>query len=192
MKQSNDLSEKFLLQQFVAGNEEAFDFIFRKYYKELCARAIIFVKEEEVAQGIVQECFIHIWEKRSTLNQIDKIVPFLIVSVRNKAIDYLRKKVSESKAIDSLSKGNEEETIDNLAISLEFEEQLIAAIAKLPKRCQEAFEYSRFEGLTYPEIAKRMNISTKAVEALIGRSLKILRHELIDYLPLFYLIFLKK
>ncbi len=57
------------------------------------------------------------------------------------------------------------------------------ALAQLPDRCREAFEYSRFEGLTYPQIAVKMNISVKAVEALMSRALKILRVELQDYLP---------
>ena len=71
----------------------------------------------------------------------------------------------------------------------EFEEKLVVVLSNLPERCRIAFEYSRFENLTYPEIAEKMGISVKAVEALISRALKTLRIELKEYLPLLILLF---
>ena len=61
---------------------------------------------------------------------------------------------------------------------------MLQAIHKLPERCKIAFELSRFEGLSNKDIAVKMEISVKGVEALIGRSLKLLRSELIEFLPL--------
>ncbi|WP_430810738.1 MULTISPECIES: RNA polymerase sigma-70 factor [unclassified Carboxylicivirga] len=191
MRESDDISEKFLMQQFIQGNEKAFDAVFRKYYKLLCARAVIYIKDNDRAQSIVQDCFVSLWEKRHSLGTIEKLHPFLATAVRNKALDFLRKEASESKLIDALKVSEGEVLIDNMAITLEFEEQLMTAISMLPDRCREAFQYSRFEGMTYSEIAVNMNISVKAVEALIGRSLKLLRREMIDYLPLFVLLFIK-
>jgi RNA polymerase sigma-70 factor (ECF subfamily) len=61
------------------------------------------------------------------------------------------------------------------------------AVAKLPERCRIAFEYSRIDRLTYSQISIEMGISQKAVEALISRSLKILRAKLIDFLSILVL-----
>jgi len=76
-----------------------------------------------------------------------------------------------------------ENTTDNQIDVQDFEEQLTIALGSLPQRCREAFEYSRFENFTNKEIAQKMEISTKGVEALIGRSLKSLRISLSEYLP---------
>ncbi len=191
MKQQESISDQFIMQQIASGKEELFDFIFRKYYKSLCAQAVLYVKDNDLAQEIVQECFIRFWEKRSELDEVRKLSTFLSFMVRNRAIDFLRKEKVQMTLVDSLQYQHQNDSADNLAISHEFEEILMEAILKLPDRCREAFEYSRFEGLTYGQIADKMGISQKAVEALIGRSLKLLRSDLIDYLP-FLCIFLTR
>jgi len=184
MGQSENISDQFIKQQISSGKEEVFDFIFRKYYKSLCAQAVLYVKDKDLAQEIVQECFIRFWEKRSELEEVRKLSTFLSFMVRNRAIDFLRKEKAEKNVVESLQYQHQNDSADNLAISHEFEEIMMEAILKLPDRCREAFEYSRFEGLTYGQIADKMGISQKAVEALIGRSLKLLRSDLIEYLPL--------
>lgn len=183
MKQYTNISEQFLLQQIIAGKEEAFDFIFRKYFKALCAQAVLFVKDRGIAQNIVQDSFIRFWEKRAELEEVRNLSAFLTFMVRNRAIDYVRKEKTQRAHVDRFHYQHQNDTTDNLAISYEFEEIMMEAILKLPDRCREAFEYSRFEGLTYVQIAEKMGITPKAVEALMGRSLKILRSELMDYLP---------
>jgi len=184
MKQQENISDQFIMQQISSGKEEVFDYIFRKYYKVLCSRAILYVKDSDIAQEIVQECFIRFWEKRSELEEVRKVYPFLSFMVRNQAIDFLRKEKMHKSVTESMKHLHQDDTADNLAISFEFEEMLMEAIHKLPGRCRQAFEYSRFEGLTYVQIAEKMDITPKAVEALIGRSLKLLRTDLIEYLPL--------
>jgi RNA polymerase sigma-70 factor (ECF subfamily) len=77
-----------------------------------------------------------------------------------------------------------EEAIDTRDLNV----MLWQAIARLPDRCQTAFEYSRVDGLTYSQIAVRMGITQKAVEALISRSLKLLRASLADFLALLIFI----
>ena len=184
MKQQENISDQYVMQQISSGKEEVFDFIFRKYYKLLCAQAVLYVKDDDLAQEIVQDCFIRFWEKRSELEEVRKLSAFLSFMVRNRAIDYLRKEKTQKTIVESLQYQHQNDTTDNLAISHEFEEIMMEAILNLPDRCREAFEYSRFEGLTYVQIADKMSITPKAVEALIGRSLKLLRSDLIDYLPL--------
>lgn len=142
----------------------------------------------DAAQNQVQECFIKFWEKRSELNEIQNLAGYLSFMVRNQCIDYLRKEKVIAKAHDSeMDKPVSENSTENELLVHEFEEKLVVALSNLPERCRMAFEYSRFENHTYPVIAKKMNISVKGVEALVGRALKSLRTELKDYLPLLLL-----
>jgi RNA polymerase sigma-70 factor (ECF subfamily) len=103
--------------------------------------------------------------------------------VRNQSIDYLRKEKSNSKAYLNIRPEESANTTENQILKNEFEEKLLQSILKLPERCRIAFELSRFDGFTNKEIAQNMQISVKGVEALIGRSLKLLRIELVEFLP---------
>ncbi len=190
MPELGDHNNIFLLSELKNGREEAFDFIFRKYYKALCAQAMPYLNDLDTAQGQVQECFIRLWEKRSEADKIDNLAGYLSFMVRNQCIDYLRKTKVMGRAHEKGSvKTDAEDSAENLLLSREFEEKLVIALSNLPERCRMAFEYSRFENLTYPEIAKKMDISVKAVEALMSRALKALRKDLKDYLPLMILLF---
>lgn len=180
---------QFLLSELKKGEERAFDFIFRKYYKALCAQANAYVKDLDKSQSLVQECFIKLWENHENAENIKNLASYLSFMVRNQCIDYIRK-------IKSLSEfhGNEEDISDTfnceeLFITHEFEERLVVILSSIPERSRIAFEYSRFENLTYKEIAQKMDISVKSVEALVSRALKILREELKNYLPIFILLY---
>jgi len=189
MPESESQNNSFLLAELAKGHERAFDYIFRKYYKALCAQATVYVKDLDAAQGIVQEAFIKFWGKREQAESIKNLASYLTSMVRNQSIDYLRKvSVRDKTHQQELLKDDSENTTEQLLMAREFEEKLIVALSNLPERCRIAFEYSRFEDLTYPEIAEKMGISVKAVEALMSRSLKVLRKELKDYLPLLILL----
>jgi RNA polymerase sigma-70 factor (ECF subfamily) len=180
--------DQFLLSQLLLGKEDAFDFLFRKYYKILSIQAMRFVHDQDTAQSLVQDCFIHFCEKRRELNHIQDLYSYLSFMVRNRCLDHLREANRALKvqiANQTESSGFEtEETI--YANDLKF--HLLQAMANLPERCRIAFEYSRIDGFTYSQIAIKMSISQKAVEALVSRALKLLRANLIDFLGI--LIFL--
>ena len=189
MEESLENSDQFVLYALKGGQEKAFDYIFRKYYKALCAQANAYTSDLDLSQSLVQDCFIKLWEKRNQATDIENLSSYLSFMVRNKCVDYIRKE----RHVKVMAEGNMEKVDDQYSdtrlLSREFEEKLVQALAILPERCRLAFEYSRFEGLTYPEIATKMNISVKAVEALMSRSLKILRTELKDYLPVIILLY---
>ncbi|MCF6332712.1 MAG: RNA polymerase sigma-70 factor [Draconibacterium sp.] len=182
-------TNEFLLSELQRGQERAFDFIFRKYYKALCAQAAAYINDIDLAQSLVQDCFIKLWENRGDAGNIKKLPAYLSFSVRNKCIDHLRK----TKSIENLNENSELKSQDSSSeyylLSREFEERLVVVLSSLPERSRMAFEYSRFENLTYSEIAEKMNITVKAVEALISRALKKLRKELKDYLPIIIILF---
>lgn len=181
-------SNEFLLLELQNGQERAFDFVFRKYYKSLCAQANSYVKDLDMAQSLVQDCFVKLWNNRNELDKINRLAPYLTLMVRNRCIDYLRK----VKSIESLNQSEHMEESDihteNMVNFHEFEERLIVALAAMPERSRMAFEYSRFEGLSYKEIAVKMDITVKAVERLITRSLNALRKDLKEFITTFILI----
>lgn len=183
-------SDRFLFTQIHLGKEEAFDFIFRKYYKVFAVQAIRFVHDQDMAQSLVQDCFVRFWEKRRELSNVEDHYSYLFFMVRNRCIDHLREQkrifqVPISNQTDSPEYETEEKIdADDLG------SHLFKAIARLPERCRMAFEYSRIDGFSYQQIAENMGISQKAVEALISRSLKLLRASMTGYLCILVRLFL--
>jgi RNA polymerase sigma-70 factor (ECF subfamily) len=187
MKVEKSQSNIFLLSELQKGQENAFDFIFRKYYKVLCVQANTYVNDLDKAQSLVQECFMKLWENRYDIKKIDNLSGYLSVMVRNKCIDYMRRVKLTERLNEKIEIKLQNSDTEDFLLTHEFEERLLKALSLLPERSRLAFEYSRFEKLTYKKIAEKMGISGKAVEALLSRALKILRKELKDYVTLIFI-----
>jgi RNA polymerase sigma-70 factor (ECF subfamily) len=181
----NKGDQQFILNELLKGNERAFDTAFKQYYKPLCQFSYSLIKDQDTAENLVQEVFVKLWEKRKNLTDIDNLFSYLVGMVRNQSIDFLRKEKTSSKIYNQLRPEKSENTTEEQISKNEFEEKLLKSIVNLPDRCRTAIEMSRFEGLSNKEIAQQMNISVKGVEALIGRSLKLLRIDLKEFLPAF-------
>ena len=118
--------------------------------------------------------------------------------VKNRCIDYLRKRTVEQTQKSSLTELQQKELQLKLYSLQAFDENNFSdeeigtiinkAIDALPKRCREIFILSRVKGLHHKEIAHRLNISTNTIEGQISIALKKLRKELKDYVPLFIFI----
>ncbi len=181
MKFKEQTPDKFLISELKNGSEEAFDCIFRRYYKGLCAYATNYVYDLDKSQSLVQDCFVKLWDNRSGVESIKSLPAYMSTMVRNRCIDHIRQVRSLEKLHEKLEMEVFEVNAENTLLSREFEEILVNAISTLPKKSKMAFEYSRFENLTYKEIAVKMNISSKAVEALLSRALRLLRKDLQPY-----------
>ncbi len=176
-------SDYFLLEKLKSGNISAFDSLFNKYYKNLCRFAFLLIHDADLSQSLVQNVFIKLWEKRFVLATINNVQGYLITMVRNQCFDYLKEKKVQKDALKKISKSELDNSTQDYIYCNDFEEKLIAVLFKLPPRCRMAFEYSRFKNMSNKEIASKMDITLKGVEALIARALKILRAELEDFLP---------
>lgn len=187
VKNSDNSNQQFILDELQKGNERAMSFIFKKYYKPLSQYSYTFTKDQDKSESLVQEAFIRLWEKRESLYNVENLFSYLTVMVRNISIDYLRKEKTSHKIHREIAANESVNTTEEYISKNEFEQKLLESVLKLPERCRIAFELSRFESLTNKEIAENMQISVKGVEALIGRSLKLLRAELEEFLPSFRL-----
>lgn len=171
-------------------DKEAFKELFVNFFAPLCVYAQRFIDDRNTCEDVVQEVFFRIWKNRKSLEIKSSTRNFLITNVKNSCIDYLRRKdVEQTYIMTQTDKLSENEHSDELYTVKELEETINKSLTKLPDKIREVFEMSRFEGLTYAEIAAEKNISIKTVEAYMTRSLKILRVELKDYLP-FVILFL--
>lgn len=162
--------------------------IYVDYYDRMLRFAREYVISEEDSENIVQDIFMHIWEKRDVLQVQTSLSCYLFALLKNRCIDFLRHKVvAEQFKSEYRAKLYSLEIFDETAPSEDELEKIIAdAIGKLPERCRRIFVENRFGGKKYHEIASEMGISVNTVENQISIALKKLRVELKDYLPLLF------
>lgn len=164
--------------------------LFKLHYVPMCKTVYRMVKDEAIAEDIVQDVFFNFWKKRDQLTITTSLAAYLKRSATNAGIDYLRKKRPTSDNAFDI----DEPVYQHLAVDTnqsdatlrteELSNHIEAALELLPPRCKEVFILNRFEELSYQEVADTLGISIKTVENQIGKALKIMRVALKDYLPL--------
>ena len=150
---------------------------FDEYYEPLCKYAFTLVKEEHACEDIVQEIFLHVWEKRKDLIGTSKLQYYLFTAARNNCLTYLEK---ARKSITTTLTGDEGVkdifTEEKEGTSKpDFRVMIKEALDRLPPRCREVFVLSRISKLTYQQIADTLNISVKTVENQMIKALRLMR-----------------
>ena len=176
--------ENSLTERILQGDKSAYSIVFTHYYADLVLFAYTIVKDRQAAEEIVQDIFIRLWENRQSIIIVSSLKSFLLKSIQNKCIDWIRhlkiKDKYQSRVLDHpLLFENDTE---NYLLFSELEEDLKKALDKFPDDVSRVFVMNRFEGLTYNEIAKNLKISVRTVEVRIGKALAFLKDELKDYL----------
>jgi RNA polymerase sigma-70 factor (ECF subfamily) len=173
------------------NDKKVFQDTFNNYYQPLCHLSTHYLENKDEAKGVVQEAFIKLWEVRNDLAPDSNIKNFLFTLVKNNCLNILKRQQILQKHHDKIRTtelGYQLESLSRISDDyLEFKEmkeKIDAAINNLPEHCREVFEMSRFNDMKNREIAEKLGISQKAVEARMTKALKILRNELKDYLPL--------
>ena len=169
-------------------DEEAYRILFYDFFSPLCAFAYRFLEDKEACEDVVQEIFFLLWKNRKNLDIHVSTRNYLLTCVRNACLDLLRRKESEKKWMEDTMREDFDKTNDDLYSTMELEHLLNDALDKLPEKMSSTFRMNRFEGKTYAEIAEEKQISVKTVEAYMTKTLKFLKVELKDYLPLLMIV----
>ncbi len=168
-----------------------FEEVFKAHFKSLHSYAYTIVRDDIIAEEIVQNVFAKLWEKRNDLQITHSIKAYLYRSVYHEGLNYLRhqkiKMAYESHASYHMKESNNTSSSGELMLK-ELEQKLEKALNELPQQCRTIFQMSRFDELKYREIAEQLGISIKTVENQMGKALKIMRTQLVDYLPILLVI----
>lgn len=174
-------------------DRQEFENLFNLHFASLCRFAAGYLSDYTTSEEIVQDVFISLWEKRAEMDPDKPIKTYLFTSVRNRCLNYIRdNKKFRSQYLDIELELEIPVPEKDLLSEKQVEQRIQQALDKLPEKCREVFELSRFEGLKYQQVADRLDISVKTVEAQMSKALKILREELNDLMWVLLFLFLTK
>jgi RNA polymerase sigma-70 factor (ECF subfamily) len=158
--------------------------LFREYFRPLTVFAKQYVKVQEVAEDIVQDLFLYLYEKEEFKQHDNTNGRFLYRLVRYRCLNHLEFKNVRNRKNPELYAhpvSNPHDPLEQVE-RIELEHKYLQSLEALSPKCREVFEMSRMEGKLNQEIADELNLSKRTVETHISQALKILRKKLADYL----------
>jgi len=160
-------------------NEQEFEQLFRQHYSWLVRIAARIIDDNIAAEDLVQEAFINLWQKREALHVTGDIKGYLRNTVVNRSLNYLRGKVkfTGDENIETIASAT---ATDSALLNAEAEQKVNRVLQALPPNTRLVFTLSRFEEMSYRQIAEQLNVSVKMIEKHMSAALKHIR----KYLPL--------
>ena len=158
----------------LVNNSVDFESLFRYNFRPLCLYALHYVGDVEIAEDIVQESFMTLWEKLEQGTSVVNMRAYLYMVVRNRCLDRLKKKGLETESLkpnDTYGIIDDDEAQERSQV----EARLWTAIDTLPDKCREVFIMSKRDGLKYEEIAEELGLSVNTVRNQVSKALKVLK-----------------
>lgn len=196
-----DKSHPELIKKLIIGDEETYIALFREYYVSLCSYSRRYVGRKDVAEEIVSDTFLKIWENKETLHITSSIKSYLFQAVCNNSLYYLRK-LKKDLVLEEFFQDTESENIGFSFIAEDIDEhsltmenihsKIVEAVNLLPEQQQRVFRLKRFEGKKNKEVAEIMGLSIKTVEMHLSKATINLQKALKNYLPSFLIFLLLK
>ena len=176
-------TDKELVGFLNSSDDKAIERIFKQYYSYICSAVYKIIPDSNLTEDLAQDVFYELWKKRERIEINSSLKAYLKRAAINKALNYIRSKKIK---FDS----DDDEAIVNISVNSsegkyeadELQEIINEAIDRLPEKCRIVFMMSRFEEMSYKEIAAALEISIKTVENQISKALKILKKVVNPYL----------
>ncbi|WP_187293438.1 RNA polymerase sigma-70 factor [Dyadobacter fermentans] len=146
-----------------------FEALYRLYWQRLYNFALSKTHDRDVAEEIVQDLFVTIWEKRREL-RVTNYQSYLFVSVRNKVINHYKQAI-----FADLDSASDSVAPDYPLFLEELDAALRNALGQLPQKTHDIFFLSRFEGKSVSEISSQLAIPERTIEYHITQALRQLK-----------------
>ncbi len=179
MKPTPITDEKDLLLRLRDGDEAAFTALYDRYAGRITAKLFRLLKSRELAQDILQDVFMKVWDVRATLDPERSFSAYLYTIAVNLAANSFRRSLREAYMRAEIGMGEESHNPIEEAIDARDRQDILhRALAKLPRRQREVYTLHKLEGKSYNEISQQLGITPSAINQHIHRATKSLRQAL--------------
>lgn len=169
------MDDQYIWGNINKGEVESLRILHDKYYNQMWLWASNYLHNESVAEELVSDCFIKLWDQRKHIIIEKSLRSYLYLMLRNMIVSYIRKTKGKLEVgSERLPDIPDEDSINYY----EFYAELYFAISKIPDQRRKILELAAFESLTYKEIASQLNISVNTVKTQMGRAYQFLKEEL--------------
>jgi RNA polymerase sigma-70 factor (family 1) len=182
-----EFDDNELLSLLHKGSEDAFTSIYNLYWRRLIGLAYSHTKDKFVAEEIVQEVFLSLWQRKDKI-QITSLSAYLATAVKFAVFKHIYSIKRRSEILDQLPLQSSLEWIEEKIDAKFLQEYINGIVEILPEKCRHVYLQSRTQDLTIPEIARQMSIAEKTAEAHLTKALKFIRMNLKEMLILVFVI----
>jgi len=175
-------SDSEIIRRIRQGDKQEFEKLFRSSYVSLVRYAKRILKDHDTAEEIVQDLFFRLWQDRVNLKIESSLNGYLFRSVHNRSLHFIEHQKVVDRHAGEIAASAEQTTepVTEAIYYSELQSKVAKVLDRLPERCSVIFRMSRFEGLKYNEIAEKLSVSLKTVEANMGKALKEFRKALAE------------
>jgi len=160
-----------------AGDESVLGMLFKQYNRRLLFFAKQMVKEQTVAEEIVSDTFVKLWDRRHAFKNVEGVKAFLYIATKNACLNHVKsahaRQVFDHDDIDQLATTDPDVFTD--IIRAELLQKIHAEVMKLSEKQRDVFNLSYIEGLSTEEICDRLGMNPAAVFANRSRAIGTLR-----------------
>lgn len=172
--------DQLLLERLSKGDESALTDIYHLYWQQLFTTAYNVLKDKASCEDIVQDIFYTLWMRRFSLQIHSSLNAYLHSAVKYRVFQQIKAGQVHERVFEDIDIRCQQPTPDAVLVGKDIDQQVHAAINRLPEKCKEIYQLSRGRQLSHKEIASRMNISAKTVENQITIAIRKIRNALTD------------
>ncbi|MFA5848395.1 MAG: RNA polymerase sigma-70 factor [Bacteroidales bacterium] len=192
----NSKDTKQIVHNLSMGSSSALRQLYDKYAPTVYRFVFSVLRNPHDSEEITQMVFIKIWDIRSTLRDDTNLISFLLTIAKNSSYNFLKHKYKEKLMFEKMElslKDKASGLVDNTLIEKDLNDMLSTLIDKLPPRRREVFVLNRFKGLSYKEIADKLEISENTVDTQMRKALQFIKDNLANEISLsiFISVFIK-
>lgn len=186
------MKDHLLIAGVIRRDRAIFDYVFNYYYSALCAFSNKYLYDHDASEDLVQDFFLSLWIEAPHLQIRSSLKSYFFTGIKNRCLDYKKHQKVIEKHRDHIlfSADISDNPTYNFFTESELRQAIQKSMNKFSPRGREIFVLSRMNGFSNQEISEKLSISKRTVELQISNSLKILRKDLIEYLPFWLLIWL--
>jgi RNA polymerase sigma-70 factor (ECF subfamily) len=175
MQEFDDNDLLVLLKQ---GSLEAYEVLFKKYYKLLCLQAILILEDEAAAEDLVQELFVEVWDKKVYRQISQSLKAYLYRSVRNRCFNEIKKNKAVTRRLEDYREYRQKRIEPARLEQRELTANIHNVLQELPSQRLRAFTLVYMENKKYQEAADEMGVSINSVKTHLKLALQVLRERL--------------
>jgi RNA polymerase sigma-70 factor (ECF subfamily) len=174
--------DSVIIRRIRQGDAGQFESLFRSSYVSLVRYAKTILKDHDTSEEIVQDLFFRLWQDKEKIKIESSLNGYLFRAVHNSCLHWIEHNRVVEKHVQEMA-NKHSENMENPEEEIHYKElqsKIARILERLPERCGKIFCMNRFEGLKYTEIAEKLSVSVKTVEANMGRALKEFRNALTE------------